>query len=448
MSNSPEGERPATREGATEKASSDVDVVALFQSARNPRREPAMPPPEAFKGACIGPPEMPDKEPDFAPPLNVPGVHKSFRSFDWLKSERPFDPNRPTVAVFDDFKKSVFTPNGPNQPGLSHGEVSARAAQEAGFNVLRLHAKGEFPQAQEAIKEIRRAMKNGTIPLRAGDAINLSLGQELKFSEASCALKMNITPENYGEQRDEITKRMRQIAGRPQGHPMDWSRISGAVDMQKSIDAIQRQGIDIIHSAGNSGPQAFDWEFISARKQLAAGDPQGRAFPYSSKHGLTTTYPSSFEVHYRPADLTSSTPIAKQVGYYQLDNYPIRFAAERFGGPPNHLTYMRRKDDGDLERGKIERFPPIATGATLLSPDGKPQPFSTAYRPPYEGGFTGTAAPITAVAHVTPRTDIESALRTNSARPSVEVIAGTSFSNATYWFDRMREWRDKKGLRP
>ena len=289
--------------------------------------------PGDYKGACRSPRKEED-EPDFRAPKKVEVV-QNFKTFDLLAGKAPFDSSRHTVAVLDDFKKAMYAPNDPKHHGLAHGEVSAAAAEQAGFNVLRLQMHDNVLPAT-VFSEIDREMKAGHLPLRAGDALNASLGWDSNWKEASCMLDMKITPESYADQRPEIMKRVKEVATgvRPARRPSDGIFLTQMAATQQQVDQLQKDGLTVVHSAGNSGWKNFDIGFANAKVQLAASDFQGHTFPYSARHSLTTAYPSSFEMVYDPSKKA-----------YHLRHTHVYFPEKDFDGPPahNHCERVNQK---------------------------------------------------------------------------------------------------------
>lgn len=444
MANTTEGERPR-EQGDSQAPSTErhpqLNTVDLMRAGSG--RRAAAPEPER----CIPDPSDTPEPPKGQPPIVGP-VERSFGSFELLRSSRPFDPSKPTVAVLDDFRRSVFAPNGPDRPGLSHGEVSAAAAEQAGFNVLRLHTKSEDTPMDQTLGEIYNAIGSGQLRMKKGDALNISLGLEIKFSELSCALKMNVTPENYASMVKPIRERMEQIAAtRGRGlHPADAERLTGSLDVQDLVKEFQRRGIDIVHSAGNEGPNEVEIDMMYARKQLSATDPQGRIYDFSANHSLTQPYRGAFEMRYHGANFFDGRPVAQQPGYYQLDTTRVRFPAEQFGGfqSYNRFKFLMMDGKGDPMyitpqdvltsehlRPQVESgASPLVPGAAELSP----------YRRGRAPAMQGLSEPLPDVplAAVRPQSLDTLSARWDRLGRAVETIAGTSFSNVTYWEERMR----------
>jgi hypothetical protein len=289
-----------------------------------------------YIGACKERPEPDDPEEHMRPPKPVQVEH-SFKSFDLLKSNVPFDPSKHTVAVVDDFKTSDYSPNGPQKPGLSHGEISAAGAEQAGFNVLRLQMT-HADQMASVLAEISKETKSGNLPLRPDDAINVSYGHHWSFKETSCLLDMPVTGAIYGAQRPEIIKRIQEVARgtRPARAPADgkWLTIIAAIGQE--VDALQKERINLVVSAGNKGPNYVNLDFINASVQLAAGNTKGQAYPYSAVNALTKTYPSSFELTY---DASKKA--------YLLGRSGVSFPQEEFGGPPHPQQCVRADNNGE-----------------------------------------------------------------------------------------------------
>jgi hypothetical protein len=331
--------------------------------------------PSDYVGSCIKPDAEEPDGPTGAPPRRRE-TEREFKTFSLLKGDQPFDPKKHTVAVFDDFKESAFSPNGPRKPGLSHGDITAVAAQQAGFNVLRLQYRDGF-DTSAGLNEIKEAMKNGDLPLKSGDAINASFGRDRAWKEVSCLVGMKVTPENYASKREEMVKRLHDIAtGKmPVKRWIDGATATMAAATQEATSGLQALGITVVNAAGNHGNKKFDLDFANANIQLSATDRDGKPVKLSANHALTTAYQGVFELRYD-----------SQHKAYKLDKYPIYFPEQWFGGKPTHRHAEMMYRDGPHEfkissMSKREKYP-------------------------------------------------------------VALVFGTSFSNATYWAQRMKELQE------
>lgn len=95
--------------------------------------------------------------------------------------------------------------------GLNHGEISARLAQENGYNVIRLllesgRSQNDVRDFSIPLKQVDQAIDSGQLNLGKVDVLNLSFGQkpDPTFADVSNWLKMEISPENLKENRDKI----------------------------------------------------------------------------------------------------------------------------------------------------------------------------------------------------------------------------------------------------
>jgi hypothetical protein len=394
-----------------------------------------------YEGACIrpDPPERP--EPKTVAPM-FPGVERKFQHFDLLRSDRQFNPNKPTVAVLDDWKQSSMSPNGSKKPGLSHGEVSAAAAEAAGFNVLRLQTPPDDElSVADSLKNIARAVKSGQLPLKKGDAVNVSLGVEFPFVEASCALKMEITPENYAAQRDAIKVKMRERVNSGDMHEMDKINIQQGLRVMNAVDRLQKLGIDIVNSAGNDGADRVNLGMMTAKHQLSATNPQGRVYPWSVSHSLTEPYPGSFVLQYQPIDLLAPKPIYKQAGAYILEDTPVKFPAERFGGASSSQKVIR-DENGDPVPQYItaDMVAPenLAPSNTRFSLDRGSARNHVNWMRTFEWDKS-QPLPVVPLARTVPQ-PFENVQIQSKDKRTVDVVTGTSFSNVTYWQDRRKQW--------
>jgi hypothetical protein len=279
---------------------------------------------------CIKPPQTKPEGHHLAPPKPVE-IEQSYENFNLLKNIVPFDPNRHTVVILDDFQRSEYSPNGSKQPGLSHGEVSAAAAEQAGFNVLRLDINRNAEMAT-ILAEVDKLKNEGRLPLRSGDALNISYERNWTWSEARCLLHMSVTPKSYASQRQEIMQRVNLIAtGKaPVKAPADGVWLTEAAGIHKQIENLQNQGLTVVAAAGNQTRNQLNLDFINAREQLAAGNAKGKTYPFSAQNSLTTTYPGGFEMVYEPSKKA-----------YHLRNTNVYFPERDFGGAPESVAHRR-----------------------------------------------------------------------------------------------------------
>jgi hypothetical protein len=286
-----------------------------------------------------------------------------FATFDKLPDRHRLDPTKPTIAFLDDFSltyEAAAYPNGREQPGLAHGDVSAVPAEQRGYNVLRLQpteaGNSPLPGAGLSIQitdfgkiltNVSKEIDKGTIPLGRGDALNISMNNKLfpaDFAGASKILAMNITPENLRDQVPAILKKMEKLANTP-GQPQVQDVFKELVASNKAIIDMQKHGIEVVNSAGNFGPNVFDLGFLTAQTHLTGVDEKGRYYITSSRNSLSTPSLGNYELKYEPPN-PNAPDQTDPAGRYKLGNLPVYFDANKFGGIHTDDLYFKRTPAG------------------------------------------------------------------------------------------------------
>ncbi len=200
------------------------------------------------------------------------------------------DPSKPTVAVLDSF-------NGPTEkvsglPLASHGEIIAKSNEANGFNVFRLETGSSNASFGDKLEAIEKKVNSGELPLGKGDAINISLGpadakihQDLTVKQAGEFFGLPLTPENLAENKDKLLDKVREKAEATD----DQGLKGGLNEILRSNGAIKRlqdKGINVIHAAGNEGPETFTIQFMNANTQLGSQKPDGEFDGFSATHSL------------------------------------------------------------------------------------------------------------------------------------------------------------------
>lgn len=246
--------------------------------------------------------------------------------FTIVQRSENFDPKVPTAVFLDHFNETDVDLGSGNR--VSHGEISRRAAEASGFNTLGLQFNADVSSRgptdySKALNAIEKSIDTGELPIGRGDVINISLGQtgsdEPSFEEASKFLGFEVTPENLKEQRQRVLDRMGEIANDPSRSDDDRATARRVVDTNLAISRIQARGVEIVHAAGNEGPDKFSWDFMNANWQLSSVKPSGASDPFSANHSLTTPGDGVLPVqHVNEVDLFDPTPIAMQKGHFEV----------------------------------------------------------------------------------------------------------------------------------
>ncbi|CAM6000431.1 unnamed protein product [Sphagnum balticum] len=246
------------------------------------------------------------------------------------------DKKRPTVAFFDNFDWSKDEHPSFKFDGmyLGHGLVSALSAAKNGYNVVPVEV-GDSPANGSLLKDLSDTIKNGTLPLGRGDVVNISLGENMStyamstvkvpgtgdpsFEKVNEKLKhsgfnFKITPENLKENREHLLDALSKMA-QDKSDPEWQKRAQSAVEANAAIKEIQDRGIEIVHAAGNDGPDHVDLNFLRAEHQLSSIDPVTQKIDqFSANNSLTE--PEDGMVTLRRAG----------VGQYVLGNVPLNSA--------------------------------------------------------------------------------------------------------------------------
>lgn len=271
------------------------------------------------------------------------------------KIDRPIDPNAPTVIVLDDYRYHDVEIKG--EHGFSHGEISARMAEENGLNVKRFQVEiskaGAF-ELGNSMQEIAKRIDSGELKLPEGTALNLSFGLSLTYDQVSSALNMTITPENVKEKREEIVDTLDKMWNN-KTLAVNGMALAEAADTNRGIRELQKRGIKVISAAGNEGPDYINIGTLAADVQYSALTADGSLADYSGKNNFTKDGRGQVDFYYQPIDLVDSKPLVEQSGYYAVDGTNIKLPADELGGSRFEKIKGMRSDsterlDADLAR--------------------------------------------------------------------------------------------------
>lgn len=222
-----------------------------------------------------------------------------------------FDAKLPSVAVLDEFTQDSLKLSATDS--ISHGELSARAIDEQGFlNVFRLQTdflqedsqgsdrhgsaaqnEGEIADSFEALVKL---VESGELPLGKGDGVLASFGNasDPTFAEATAKFGISVSAENLRTVRQDLLARLKEVSADATHPESQWA--ANILRVNAAIETLQSRGINVIHAAGNGGPDKFSPGFLSANLQLTATDQHGKPLPNSADHSLTTKALGKFSV--------------------------------------------------------------------------------------------------------------------------------------------------------
>lgn len=290
------------------------------------------------------------------------------QEFTILDKDKKLDPRKPTVLFLDEFSdrfkfsgaKGISTVeaekevqlNDPlfrsgydpklasrfdikEQRGLTHGDISARFAEQNGFNVIR----GDDSHPDRAntdtrfsklLNEVSDKIESGELKLGKGDVVNLSEGRpdDPDFEQATKRLgleKNPLTAENYKDRKEEILNRLKSIASEPENPNNAWAK--DALDTNLAIQRLQAKGIEVVHAAGNEKGK-FSIDFMAAEHQLASVDPRtGRADQFSAVHSNTKAADGVLPIRFDPGPELGPG----RGGRYSVDGTNLSIPGEEFG---------------------------------------------------------------------------------------------------------------------
>ncbi len=294
------------------------------------------------------------------------------KSITVLDSAQNLDPSKPTVVVLDDFRdiRRNTEPLDSQGNGLPHGEPTAQAARQNGFNVVRVQDNTTAPwdgtgaNFAMPLMGIEQKINSGELPLGKGDVINISLGNnpDLSFTKVSSMLQtkggmpdLNVTPENLAANKDRILQGMQAIVNNPASTPEERKIASRIVDTNAAIQRLQDKGITVVHAAGNNGPGEFSPDFMSAAVQLRSQRPDGTPDPFSANHSLAKPADGIFGVVANPfRNLAGEGTVPG----FRLTGTDITFAAPAGAVQTNGLTLdMSKPVSAPLQFGQAPFLP-------------------------------------------------------------------------------------------
>lgn len=244
------------------------------------------------------------------------------------------DPKAPTVAFLDQFKEKEEDLGDGTR--VAHGEISRAAAEANGFNTVALQNSDRRDQNgdmdfSKRFNDIGKKIDSGELQLGRGDVLNVSLGNnDPTFEQANQFLGFTgdkaITPANLAANREAILNRMKEISQDPTRSESDRTTAQRVVNTNQAIDDLKARGIEVVHAAGNDGPDKFSWDFMNSSAELSSRKPSGAADDFSADHSLTKPGDGVIPIHVRDEmNLLSPTPIANQKGNLEIGDTGAKF---------------------------------------------------------------------------------------------------------------------------
>lgn len=219
------------------------------------------------------------------------GTHIEVMPFKWL------DHSRPTVVVFDKFSFPVFKMLDDNGI-VSHGRISADAAERNGYNVIRVAelSPGPLLHLELALPELISFIEDGTIPIGRGDVVNISAVKSVPFIGAGRLLKLHLTAENVKDMVPQILQRLEELQcdSEQPGAVREFARRQ--LESNRAVARLCKAQIEVVAAGGNDGPDWFNIALMTATTQLSARDASGEIAAWSANNSLTTPADGDFEI--------------------------------------------------------------------------------------------------------------------------------------------------------
>lgn len=338
-------------------------------TAKNDKSKPEIPlPPKKPSELKHGLPELPHSTVEKAP--KVPAVAASF-----LPERVQPEADQQTVIVLDDYRDTNMILN--NGKGFSHGELSARMAEENGFNVVRMQI-GRFEGGRydlpNSLSALNKAIDDGAVKAGKGDVVNMSFELGQTFVDASKMLGIKITPENLRDKREEILDIMRvKSVDKVHTPKKDRELMLSVLAIDDGVKQLQAKGLEVVVAGGNNGKNQFNLGFLSADKQYSALQPDGKIEPWSANNSLTTPGLGEVEFYSMPVNAYDKTPIAQQQGKYRVGGTNVFLPAEEFSGafvpaiPENRDVLQMMLFDKSTISGGLTGFDKNAKTPPLIS---------------------------------------------------------------------------------
>lgn len=209
-------------------------------------------------------------------------------------------PGQRAALVIDDRTDHAGLAGPKPNVDVTHGGLLDAGFNAMGFNVFQMGDQSARPIGGDRFdwsvpmsKAADFVAKNPD-KFPPGSFVNVSLGNpgqgDPTYADVNRMTGMNLNPGNVKENRDELLTRLQRVAdgqdpvtGKPNPNSNERDReIAGvAVRTNAAIDRLQKAGVEVIHSAGNSGADRLDINFLKST-EIAAVGPDGNPIPASA----------------------------------------------------------------------------------------------------------------------------------------------------------------------
>src|SRR5207253_3782232 len=103
------------------------------------------------------------------------------------------------------------------------------------------------------------------------------------FEKATDLFGFDINAQNLADKRGAMLDFMRARFNDPATGEAERRALGNILQVNDTIARIQKEtGADVIHAAGNTGPNEFSLEFMTANIQLRSEDPRGVVDKFSA----------------------------------------------------------------------------------------------------------------------------------------------------------------------
>lgn len=223
------------------------------------------------------------------------GIHIEVMPYRWL------DQSRPTIVVFDKFSFPVFEL--PADNGIvSHGRISADAAERNGYNVIRVAelSPGPLLHLELALPELISFIDDRTVPVGRGDVVNISAVKSVPFAGAGRLLKLHLTAENVKDMVPQVLERLEQLHQDTKQPRAVREFARRQLASNRAVQRLRAAQVEVVAAGGNDGPDWFNIALMTATTQLSARDASGEIAPWSADNSLTTPADGDFEILMEP----------------------------------------------------------------------------------------------------------------------------------------------------
>ncbi len=296
------------------------------------------------------------------------------------------DSTKSNVLVLDDYRETDILLE--DDKGFSHGELSARLAEENGLNVTRMQVgllKANNRDIPGALSQIDKGMSDGTIDLKKGDVVNISLGLETSFKDVSNLVGFPVTAENIRDEKEHVLDAMRDNVNSNQFSRNDRAFMRHVLAITDGIEKLQERGLEVVAAGGNKGADSLNIGLLAADKQYSALDPEGKMADYSANNSITEAGRGQIDFSYLPVSMFDKKLFEQQSGQYRVDGTNLYLSSKGFGGDLDGpfltpdakrlLSFNGTLDDANATKGTSYKMSPAnfaswQTGTNVQSAKG------------------------------------------------------------------------------